>query len=263
MKAKIESLLATKWAGRALSYVPEIDSTNIYAGRLGNEGAPHGTMVVSDKQTAGKGRRGRTWDSPAGENIYLSLLLRPEIAPDKASMLTLVMALAVAEGIREETGADPRIKWPNDIVLDGKKVCGILTEMHAEIGRIHHVVIGVGINVNGSHFPKEIQETATSLFLQIGKKQNRAVLIVRIMERFEALYEQFADNGDLSGLLGDYNRLLVNVNRLVRVLDPKTAYEGVALGVNEKGELLVRTDDGRVHEVYSGEVSVRGIYGYV
>ena len=239
-EAEIKSLLNTSWAGCDVLYFPETDSTNTRAKRLGDEGAVHGTLVAADRQTGGKGRRGRRWESPAGSSIYMSILLRPDIPPDQAPMLTLVMAQSTAEAIRIRTGEEALIKWPNDIVINGKKVCGILTEMSTEIQWINHVVIGVGINVNTEYFPEELTETATSIYLESGGKQQRSGLIAE-----------------------EYNRLLVNRDREVKVLEPGNEYNGYAIGINETGELLIRTEDGQIREVYAGEVSVRGIYGYV
>lgn len=262
-QAEIASRITGSWAGRNVSYLPVVDSTNTQAKRMGEEGAPHGTLVVAEKQKAGKGRRGRVWDSPSGKDIYMSLLLRPSLQPSSAPMLTLVMALSLAEALRQETGVDARIKWPNDIVTDGKKLCGILTEMSAEVDYIHYVVVGVGINVNQSVFPEELRQKATSLFLEQGKEFSRSPLIAAVMERFEENYALFMENDDLSGMQEAYNALLVNVGAKVQVLEPHGAYTAVSSGINEKGELLVQKEDGTCETVFAGEVSVRGIYGYV
>ena len=262
-QAEIESRLETEWAGNPVIYMDETDSTNIQAKKLGEAGGKHGTLVVSDRQTAGKGRRGRGWESPSGASIYMSILLRPEFLPDKAPMLTLVMALAVAEAVQEVTGEAAGIKWPNDIVLNKKKICGILTEMSAEIDYINHVVIGVGINVNTESFPEEIQKTATSLAIETGKKWKRPDLAAAVMRYFENYYNMFAEAQDLKPLQERYNRLLVNKDRELQVLEPGHEFGGTALGINETGELIVRKADGSIEEIYAGEVSVRGIYGYV
>ncbi len=262
-EAEIKSLLNTSWAGCDVLYFPETDSTNTRAKRLGDEGAVHGTLVAADRQTGGKGRRGRRWESPAGSSIYMSILLRPDIPPDQAPMLTLVMAQSTAEAIRIRTGEEALIKWPNDIVINGKKVCGILTEMSTEIQWINHVVIGVGINVNTEYFPEELTETATSIYLESGGKQQRSGLIAEVLKQFERYYAMFLETGNLSAMQEEYNRLLVNRNREVKVLEPGNEYNGYAIGINETGELLIRTEDGQIREVYAGEVSVRGIYGYV
>ena len=262
-KEEIESLIKTNWVGREVFYYEEIDSTNAQAKRLAEQAKAHGALFVAEMQSTGKGRRGRSWESPKGTGIWMSLLLRPEIAPSKAPMLTLVMAYSVAMAIREIAEQDVEIKWPNDIVLHGKKICGILTEMSAEIDFINHVVIGVGINVNTTEFPKEIASTATSLKNEGGKKIKRGELIACIMSHFEKNYEAFIDKQDLSELKDAYNGLLVNCNREVKVLTPGHEYQALALGINELGELLVKKDDGTLEAIFAGEVSVRGIYGYI
>lgn len=227
------------------------------------EHAPHGTLVVADAQDAGRGRLGRSWQSPAGSNIYMSILLRPDIEPDKAPMLTLVMALSVAEAVKSISGLDGKIKWPNDIVLNKKKICGILTEMDLECEKIRQVVIGVGMNVNMQEIPEDIKETATSLWLETGCIFDKEALIARVVERFEENYETFVQMGDLSGLMEKYNALLINKGNEVRVLEPEREYNGYALGIDHKGELLVEKEDGRIEHIFAGEVSVRGLYGYV
>jgi BirA family biotin operon repressor/biotin-[acetyl-CoA-carboxylase] ligase len=177
-------------------------------------------------------------------------------------MLTLVAALATAKAITDVTGADARIKWPNDIVIDGRKICGILTEMSAQFDYINHIVIGIGVNVHNEQFPEEIRGTAGSLLLACGRRFHRAELIARFLERFEESYAVFLQTEDLEGLMKEYNALLVNANQQVRVLDPKEPFEGKAIGITKKGELIVDTWESR-KLVSSGEVSVRGIYGYV
>lgn len=260
--SELKSRIQNKWAGKNIYYYEETGSTNTDAKRFGEEGAAHGTVVVADKQNAGKGRRGRAWQSPEGKDIYFTILLRPEFVPDKASGLTLVMALSVAQAI-ESCGLEAGIKWPNDVVLNGKKICGILTEMNVETDYIQYVVIGVGINVNLDVMPEEIKETATSILLESGKKMARAKLLQDVLERFEENYERYEKDLSLANMMEEYNGYLVNRNRQVRVLDPKGEYEGTARGINEYGELLVETGDGQTVAVYAGEVSVRGIYGYV
>ena len=244
-------------------YYKQLDSTNTEIARLAAEGAAHGTVVVADAQTAGKGRRGRQWESPAGENIYMSILLRPDCVPDRAPMLTLVMAYSVAKVIRELGFLDVQIKWPNDLVLSGKKICGILTEMQLRDSEIDYVVVGVGINVNTSKFPEELKDTATSLYLESGRVSDRETLVESIVEYFDEAYRQFLETQDLSFLKEAYNDMLVNVNKEVRVLEPGNEYIAYAQGINSEGELLVRTADGEEKCIYAGEVSVRGIYGYI
>ena len=219
--------------------------------------------MVADKQIAGKGRRGRNWESPSGCGIFMTLMLKPDINPNNASMLTLVSAPAVAKALADITGKDAKIKWPNDIVIDGRKVCGILTEMSAQFDYINNIVIGIGINVNNSSFPEEISATASSLrLLSGGKKYRRAEIIEKIMEYFEKYYSIFLETEDLSALVNEYDAMLVNMKKQVKVLDPKEPFEGKAMGITKTGELIVDTWESR-KLVSSGEVSVRGIYGYV
>lgn len=280
---ELESRMSTKWAGRKVSFREETDSTNLDCKRLAAKGAPHGTLAVAERQVKGRGRRGRSWQSPAGESIYMSLLCRPDFPPEKAPMLTLVMGLSVAEAVERYTGLAAEIKWPNDIVVAGRKICGILTEMEMglETKEIQYLVIGVGINVNNGFanmqetgdresareaaFPEELRQKATSLFLESdgGGRIPRAPLVQYVMDAFEKNYELFLRTLDLSLLKEKYNACLANRGKEVKVLDPKGEYRGTARGIDEAGDLLVEIPDGTVKKVYSGEVSVRGIYGYV
>lgn len=259
---EVESLLDTEWAGKPVVYYPETDSTNIRIRHLGDEGAPHGTLAVADRQTAGRGRRGRTWESPGGSCIYMSILLRPDLAPEKAPMLTLVMACGVAEGIMDCADVKVQIKWPNDIIVSGKKLAGILTEMSTQVDYINHVTVGVGINVNVQNFPEEIQ-TATSLLSETGTQTKRAPVIAAVMKHFEENYKIFMQTEDMSGLMEKYSSLLVNQGREVLILEKDAEYKAYAEGINQKGELVVRREDGTVENICAGEVSVRGVYGYV
>jgi BirA family biotin operon repressor/biotin-[acetyl-CoA-carboxylase] ligase len=266
-QGEIASRLHTEWAGRTLYYKDVTTSTNTDAKQYGEAGAPHGTTVVADMQTAGKGRRGRQWQSPAGTNIYFTILVKPDFSPDKASMLTLVMALSVAEAIEELINVKTGIKWPNDIVVNRKKVVGMLTEMAMtpELDEIQYVVIGTGVNVNTAldELPEEIRETATSLKQESGQPVDRAALLERMLTRFEHNYEIFEQTLDLSGLAKAYEQHLINVDAQVRVLDPAGEYTGISRGITGTGELIVEREDGSIVNVYAGEVSVRGLYGYV
>lgn len=261
--AELMSRSTTEWAGKRVYYRKETESTNEDAKNLAEDDREHGSLMVADTQTGGKGRRGRSWNSPAGTSISFSLLLRPEFAPNKASMLTLVMAVAVAEVLSKLTDLDVKIKWPNDILINKKKVCGILTEMDAEMDYIHSVIVGVGINVNNDSFPEEITDIATSIRLEKGERCSRADIILGIMDYFEFYYNEFVKAGDLSIFVDLYDSYLINRNETVKVLDPKGEYTGKANGINDYGELIVQKDDGEFVRVSSGEVSVRGVYGYV
>lgn len=260
---EVESRLCTRRMGHPVVYYEEVTSTNQVLKKLAEEGAPEGTLVTADAQNQGKGRAGRVWMIQPGANIAMSLLLRPQISPARISMVTLVMGLAVTCACRELYGVDTGIKWPNDVVINGKKICGILTEMSMELMAVNYVVIGTGINVNETEFPEEIRDKATSLQLELGRKLGRAELMACCMKYFEEFYDQFLSTGDLSLLQEQYNGLLLNRNRGVRVLEPGREYSGVALGINKDGQLLVEKEDGSQTAVYAGEVSVRGVYGYV
>lgn len=262
-EAEIKSLMHTEWVAKEVLYFDTIDSTNTKAQELAEKGYPSGTLVVADKQESGKGRRGRSWVSPSGTGIFMTLMIKPDINPNNASMLTLVAALAVAKAITSVTGEEAMIKWPNDIVVNGKKVCGILTEMNAQFDYINHIVVGIGINVHNESFPEEISQMASSLMIEAGGKRfHRAQIIAETMSYFEQYYDTFLETQDLSALVREYDELLVNRNKSVRVLDPKEPFDGKAMGITPKGELIVDTWESR-KLVSSGEVSVRGIYGYV
>lgn len=244
-------------------HLEEIDSTNTEARRQAMQGIGEGLVITAEKQTAGKGRRGRSWESPEGENLYFSMLLRPEVPIDKTPMLTLIMALSVAKAINKFCELDPLIKWPNDLVLSGKKICGILTEMHMSESQIEDVIVGTGINVNQELFSSELEDKATSLLLEGNRKLDKKQLLEVVLAEFATLYETFLEVQDLSFIQEEYNGRLVNRNKEVLVLEPGNEYQAVARGINSKGELLVVKEDGSEEAVYAGEVSVRGIYGYV
>jgi BirA family biotin operon repressor/biotin-[acetyl-CoA-carboxylase] ligase len=232
---------------------------------MAEEGAPHGLLAVADRQVSGRGRRGRVWETPSGTSIAMSILLRPQIQPDRASMLTIVAAMAVADAVKKVSKLPVKIKWPNDIVINGKKLCGILTEMSVELSAINYVVVGIGINVNNTAFPEEIAQTATSMYLEQKSYVNRSRVIATVTDAFERYYEIFMETQDLSGLRADYEQDLVNRDVRVRVVSGQGIVEdeGTALGIDAFGRLKIRLDDGTVKNVMAGEVSVRGMDGYV
>ena len=262
-KYELESRINTQWLGKKIVYKETVDSTNAEVRRRAEEGEDNGLLVVADGQTLGKGRRGRNWESPKGTNLYFSMLLKPDFAPDKASMITLVAAYSVATVIRKTTGLDAKIKWPNDIVVGKKKVCGILTEMSMERDYIHHVVVGIGINVNEENYSIELEQMATSLKKEMGNLVLRANLLCDILSQFEKDYLTFLAAESLKPFVEEYNRMLVNKGALVKVLDPKGEFSGIAGGISEDGRLNVFKENGQIEAVYAGEVSVRGMYGYV
>ena len=261
--AEIRSRLTTKWAAKNVYYRMETESTNDEAMSLAEDGKEHGSLVVAEHQNAGRGRRGRSWSMNRGESIAMSMILRPKLAPDRASIITLVMAVSVAEVLQKLTDKEVRIKWPNDVLIDKKKVCGILTEMSAVPGKVNHVVIGVGINVNQSEMPEDISRIATSLLIENGNRSGRSDIVVGIMDYFEYYYDMVEAAGDLSCLVDIYDGYLINKEAEVRILDPKGEYNAVAQGINDYGELIIQKEDGSFDRISSGEVSVRGVYGYV
>lgn len=251
--------LNTSLLGKSIVCLEEVDSTNEEAKR--QKDLPDGTLFIAEVQTAGKGRSGRAWTAKRGDNIFMSLLLKPNINMNDISQVTLVAGMGVCRALREAVGVDARIKWPNDIVCGGKKICGILTEMTAEINRVEYLVCGIGINVNQESFSGELDEKATSVFMLTGQKAERAPLVRAALENIEKYYSLFLREG-FSALRADYRAMCVTLGRQVRVVRGGEGQTAFASDISERGELLVERD-GRTFAVASGEVSVRGIYGYI
>lgn len=261
-KESITKNINTKVLGRNVEYMYEVDSTNEQIKRMAQD-SPDGLLVVADAQISGKGRLGRTWSSPHGDNIYMSFLIKKDISPMKAPMITILAAMAVLDAVKHYTDA-VYIKWPNDIVVNGKKICGILTEMKTRADITEYVVVGIGINVNTETFAQDIEDKATSLLLETGKRTDRSQIVGMVMVSFEKYFETFTEDGSLKSLVEQYNKNLININRKVEVLEGNGKYTAIALGIDENGELLVRPDGStESKKVMSGEVSVRGVYGYV
>lgn len=259
---KDESLLP-RWMGKDILHKEITDSTNHDIHLLAGNGSIEGTVVVAECQTAGKGRRGRSWQAQSGKALLFSVLLRPQIKPDTAPQITLLMAMAVTKAVRKLCSLDAEIKWPNDVVVNSKKICGILTEMNLANGGIDHVVVGTGVNVNQDVIPEELESSATSLFLETGFEFSKEEMLARILYEFEIYYEKFLQNKNLEAIQTEYNEWLVSLHKEVRVLDPQGEYCGISRGINKNGELLVELEDHSINQVYAGEVSVRGLYGYV
>lgn len=258
-KLMLEAAMKTKKMGHPLYFYPETDTTNDRIRELALEGAPEGTLAVAEQQTAARGRRGRAWQAPAESGIWMSLLLRPDIPPAQASVLTLLTGIAIAEAVEKLTGLDAGIKWPNDILLNGRKLAGILTEMDCDMESIHSVTVGMGINVNTKVFPEDLQDIATSLYLECGREYDRAVLAGQIMACFEVLYAEFLEKGGVFAPFRErYRRKCLNIGREVRVIG-RESYPATALDITPEGELIVkRKDNGAEEVVFSGEVSIRG-----
>ncbi|BCN29700.1 biotin--[acetyl-CoA-carboxylase] ligase [Anaeromicropila herbilytica] len=264
-ESEILSRMQTNYIGKKVRFYDEVDSTNLVAKKIAEEEESDGLLVVSESQTKGKGRRGREWSSDKGCDIFMSLILKPKINPMNASMLTILAALAVSKSIAKIVEKDTYIKWPNDIILNNKKVCGVLTEMSTEIDYINHVVIGIGINVNRTSFPNELASMATSLYVETEQKVQRAELIASVVKEFEEMYLVFLEIQTLQPFMKEYNDTLINAKRQVKIIEYGKEYEAIAIGINEKGELMIHDIDhpDHVRTVLAGEVSVRGIYNYV
>ena len=249
----IESYLSKECICKKVEAFETIDSTNTKAKQLAELGEEEGTLIISDEQTAGKGRRGRSWCSKKGANVFMTLLIRPRIEPRYLSGITLLAAMSVATAIKDICDTEAKIKWPNDIVINKKKICGILTEMSSEMNYVNYAVIGIGINVNDDEIPQEI----------------RKKLAAKVVEKFDSYYKEFLKTNDLSALADEYNSMLISMNSEVKVLygmeetaKPEDEETGIARGIDVDGSLLVETKEG-IKSIVSGEVSVRGLYGYV
>lgn len=257
-----QSLPEEVWPGKVHCF-SSVDSTNEAAKRADAGEAADGALFVADRQTAGRGRRGRSWSSPEGKDIFCSILLRPELPAEDASMLTLVTALAAAAALEQRGGEPCQIKWPNDVILHGKKLCGILTEMGIEMEEISYVVIGVGFNLNREAFPEEIADMASSLYRETGRRVVRAEFLGDFIREFLDRYRIFLRERSLVPFVEEYESRLVNIGREVRLICRGQEVIRRAEGINARGELVVRDALGQKETVCGGEVSVRGLYGYV
>ncbi len=257
---EIAAGLDTKFLARKIYYSDSIDSTNEEAKRQALRGAPNGSLFIAERQLGGKGRLGRAWSSPAGTGLWFSLLLLPGFIPVQVTSVTLLAGLAVCNAIRSRTGCAAMIKWPNDIVIGSRKVCGILTEMAAEMERINFVVVGIGINGNDISFPEELKQKATSLRIETGGPVFRAEILQETLREFELLLEMQKTSG-MDALLADYKRLCISLNRKVEFTREGKKMAGTAVDISPEGELVVCLNDGTLAPVYSGEVTVQGIYG--
>lgn len=245
--------------GKAVHFFQETDSTNNRIRELAFAGAEEGTLAVAELQTQGRGRRGKPWQSPVGTGVWLSVLLRPDIAPTQASVLTLLGGLAVCEVLKQMTPLQPQIKWPNDIYIGNKKAVGILTEMDCELTEVHFVVMGIGINVNTKAFPEDLQDIATSLYLESGQTYPRKKIVQNIMEVLERYYDAFLEAGSFTPFLEAYRKNCMTLGKEV-VVYGKEPFVATALDITQEGELLVqRADNGNKEVVYAGEVSIRGV----
>jgi len=262
---ELEPLLNTSFVGRHIVHLEKVDSTNSYGKKIAEGSFAEGTVVFAEEQSSGRGRLGRYWVSPKGKGIWMSILLKPEVRPSDAPKLTVVAAQAVVNALESSCGLSVQIKWPNDIVSGGRKLCGILTEMSAEEDEIKYVIVGIGINANltAEDLGEELLNTATSVNIEKGSRISRKGLSASVLEEFERLYTEFVKDGSIVSFLDDYKRRSAVLGKEIRVVGKRDEIIGTAVDISEEGQLLVRLDDGTLREVLSGEVSVRSLEGYI
>ena len=255
--------LTTKYIGRNIIHFDVIDSTNTKAKELASLGEKDGTVVTSEEQTKGRGRLGRHWNSPSCNGIWMSIILRPDIDPLNMSKLTLVAAAAVHEALMD-FNIKAGIKWPNDIILNGKKLCGILTEMSGELNQINHLIIGIGVNVNTNlnEFPNELKDIATSLNLETGKTFLRTKLTAYILNHFERLYEEFVLDNNLTSTIDISRKNSLLIGKEVQMYNRGKAIVAKVIDIDENGLLMIMHEDGAFERVISGEVTMHGLYGF-
>lgn len=254
----IQSQLKTKRLGKVIEYAASYPSTQIIAHQLAQQGTPDGTVVLTEEQTAGRGRLARKWDSAYGKGIWMSLILRPDVPPQRAPQFTLVAAVAVVRAIEEVTSLRPEIKWPNDILLNGKKCTGILTELQSDADGIQALIIGIGLNVNQAEmdFDPEIRGIATSLQMESGEEVNRAELVRAVLQHAEKYTNQYIEEGFgiLKLLWESYSS---TIGKQVRARMASETLEGIAEGITEDGVLQLRTPDGKLHGIYSADIEMK------
>ena len=250
---EVKKGLKTKFMGKDIHYFKEVDSTNDVAKYLAENGAEEGTVVVAEIQNRGKGRRGKTWISPPG-GVWMSIILRPDIPPSKAPQLTLVTGVAVAETLKKELNLDVGIKWPNDILIGNKKVCGILTEVNASINNVNYIIVGIGIdmNVDVPLLPPDLQKGATSLKNELDTEINGAILVQKFLLNLEKLYSQFTA-GKFPDILNEWRFLSKTIGSKVEVRTRGKTIRGDAVGINKDGILILELDDGSLRKIISGE----------
>lgn len=258
---EIRNNLNTNYIGQNFMYFQTIDSTNNKAKELAND-LSDGTVIISEEQTSGRGRLGRVWTAPKFKGIWMSVILKPDIEPFNVPKVTQVGAAAVIKTL-SEFNIKAYVKWPNDIILNNKKVCGILTEMSGELNKINYIVMGIGINVNieEAEFPEALRDTATSLSLETRNKIKRKDLVTKLLNNFEVLYNEFAYKNDIKNSIKICRENSILIGKEVKILKLNNESFGKAIDLNESGELIVQYPDDTTEKILSGEVSVRGIHG--
>ncbi|MGD7045413.1 biotin--[acetyl-CoA-carboxylase] ligase [Jeotgalibacillus proteolyticus] len=249
--------LQTKRLGRSIHYYESVDSTQKIAHKLAQEQAPEGTLVIAEEQTSGRGRMSRSWHSPKGTGIWMSLLVRPLLPPQKAPQFTLLTAVAVVQAIEDVCDVSVEIKWPNDLLVNDRKITGILTELQADSEQIHSLIIGIGMNINQQQedFPKELHELATSLAIETGSKVSRSAIVQRIMYHFEKYYLLYMDKG-FAPIKLLWESYAISIGRHITARTLNGELSGIACGITEEGILLLEDDQGVTHSIYSADIEI-------
>ncbi len=263
VEQEINTYLNTKYIGRNIVYFHSIDSTNTKAKEIGRLDIIDGTVVISEEQTAGRGRVGRQWISPKYKGIWMSIILKPDMEPSNASNITLIAAAAVTKALKD-FDVDVQIKWPNDIILKNKKLGGILTEMSSELNLIEYIIIGIGINVNNSEedFSDTLEKIATSLKIETAENFNRQKLIGSILNHFETLYEEYIFESNLASTIQVCKKNSILLGKEIQLYHKGVLITATAVDISDEGLLLIQHKDGSVEKIISGEVSMHGLYGY-
>jgi len=248
----------TERIGREIVFMKAVDSTNSMAMMLASQGAGHGTVITADTQTAGRGRRGREWLSPAGTNLYMSIILRPPVSPAEASQIPIVSVISSMRALKRLVpDLECGVKWPNDIYCGGRKLSGTLCEMKAEMDRVEHVVVGTGINVN-SDVSRDLPPTATSLLMETGSEHSRALLAAVLLEEFEKAYDDWLEDGSLRKFVREWEGSSLLSGRRVDVRTASKLISGLASGITESGALKLEMRDGSIRLIYAGDASLHG-----
>jgi BirA family biotin operon repressor/biotin-[acetyl-CoA-carboxylase] ligase len=255
LSEQIRDGLTTKWLGRTFHFYDAVESTNLIAIDLAQQGAPEGTVVLADQQLRGRGRGSRSWHSPAGVGIYCSIVLRPKMAAAKAQLITLMAGVSIVKAIALRTGLSPRLKWPNDILINDKKVAGILLESKVSGVQIGYSVIGFGINVNNrsADISEDIRVSASSLLMELKKLVDRSTLVIAIFSELEGLYHRF-QREDFPVILEQWRHYSSTLGQRVRIWQGDKATDGIALDLTEDGGLLMKVEGGKQIVIHAGDV---------
>jgi BirA family biotin operon repressor/biotin-[acetyl-CoA-carboxylase] ligase len=260
---EILKYLKTTNIAREIIHFDTIASTNTKAKELADKGALEGTVIISEEQSGGRGRLGREWTSPKYKGVWMSIILRPQVNPNEISKVTQVAAAAVVKA-GQQMGYDLYVKWPNDIIMNDKKICGILTEMSGELNQINYVVLGIGVNANLNigDFPDDLREKASSIKIESGNLVNRQELCASVLNHFELLYDSFIKDKQGLEAIDICRDQSILIGKIVSVIRGNDSFDALVLDLNPAGELVVRKKDGTEERLFSGEVSVRGKRGY-